>query len=172
MFMEQVAERYRGPVVILWDNLNVHYDGRAQRWTRYNARHDNRFTFAHTPKHASWVNQVVVLQRRVPRNGSFGSVQAFEERTLGDIAHWNDHEGHPFNWTFRGTRDLRSRRDHGPHARCIHRPQESREHDRAPPAALRTHAPARSKERLDALVVCQVRRLNPAFRRAFFGVHP
>ncbi|PID37802.1 MAG: IS630 family transposase [Proteobacteria bacterium] len=124
-FMEQVAARYPGPVVVIWDNLNVHYDGKAGRWAAFNARHDKRFTFVYTPKHASWVNQVEIwfsiLERRVLRNGSFANVDEVVERTLGYIDHWNADEAHPFNWTFRGTRDFRTRTDLGFHARSPHR---------------------------------------------------
>ena len=124
-FMEKVAARYPGPVVVIWDNLNVHYDGKDGRWAEFNSRHDDRFTFVYTPKHASWVNQVEIwfsiLERRVLRNGTFGSVDAVVDRTLGYIDHWNEHEVHPFNWTFRGTRDFRVRSDLGIHARPAHR---------------------------------------------------
>ncbi len=113
----------RGTVV--WDNLNVHYDGEPMRWTEFNKRHGGRFRFVHTPKHASWVNQVEIwfsiLERRLLRNGSFGSVDAVVERTLGYVDHWNEHERHPFEWTFRGTRDFRPRSDFGIHARATHR---------------------------------------------------
>ena len=39
-FMKKVARRYRGKrVVVIWDNLNIHFDGKAKRWSRFNARH-------------------------------------------------------------------------------------------------------------------------------------
>lgn len=106
-FMEAVAARTPGKVVIIWDNLNVHYDGKSKRWTEFNKRHGGRFTFVYTPKHASWLNQVEcwfsILERRVIRHASFPSVDAVNERVNGFIGHWNDHEAHPFNWTFRGS---------------------------------------------------------------------
>jgi transposase len=105
-FMEAVAKRVPGNVVVIWDNLNVHYDGKDQRWTRFNERHGGRFTFVYTPKHASWLNQVEVwfsiLERRILRNGSYASVDELVERTTGFIDHWNQDEAHPFRWTFRG----------------------------------------------------------------------
>ncbi|MFQ5791668.1 MAG: IS630 family transposase, partial [Acidobacteriota bacterium] len=56
-FMEKVATHYpQGKVHIIWDNLNIHYDGTEDRWSEFNRRHDNRFLFHYTPKHASWVN--------------------------------------------------------------------------------------------------------------------
>jgi transposase len=108
-FMEELARKYpTGPVYVVWDNLNIHYDGPDKRWTRFNERHGGRFHFVHTPLHASWVNQVEIwfsiLQRRVIKHGSFASVKELERAVLGFIAHWNRVEAHPFNWTFRGIR--------------------------------------------------------------------
>ncbi len=58
-FMEALARRHpTGEVHIVWDNLNIHLDGAERRWTRFNARHGNRFHFHYTPLHASWVNQI------------------------------------------------------------------------------------------------------------------
>ena len=51
-FMEAVARRYPGEVYVVWDNLNVHYDGKQERWTEFNRRHGGRFRFVYTPKHA------------------------------------------------------------------------------------------------------------------------
>jgi transposase len=105
-FMEMVAAAFPGKVVVIWDNLNVHYDGKDKRWTRFNERHGGRFEFVYTPKHASWTNQVEIwfslLHRRVLKHGSFPSVEAVTSRVIGFVAHWNEHEAHPFNWTFRG----------------------------------------------------------------------
>lgn len=106
-FMETVAARTPGPVVVIWDNLNVHHDGASQRWTAFNQRHGGRFTFVHTPKHASWLNQVEcwfsLLERRVLRHASFPDVASVNGRVAGFIDHWNAHEAHPFKWRFRGT---------------------------------------------------------------------
>jgi len=106
-FMHALAQRYEGrQVYVIWDNLNLHYDGRDSRWTRFNREHGARFHFIHTPLHASWVNQVEVwfsiLQRRVLRYGSFESVKALADDVLGFIRHWNRAEAHPFRWTFTG----------------------------------------------------------------------
>lgn len=114
-FMEQIAARIAGPVVVIWDNLNIHHDGPSGRWTAFNARHGGRFTFVHTPKHASWLNQVEcwfsILERRVLRHASFPDVDTLNERVDGFIAHWNAHEAHPFNWTFRGSFEPGNRED-------------------------------------------------------------
>lgn len=52
-FMEDVACLYPDVVVhVIWDNLNIHYDGPDERWKAFNQRHGNRFVFHYTPKHA------------------------------------------------------------------------------------------------------------------------
>lgn len=105
-FMEALAFRYpKGPVYVIWDNLNIHH---GKRWESFNRRHDRRFHFVYTPLHASWVNQIEIwfslLQRRILKCNSFHSFQELEEQVLGFIEHWNCTEAHPFAWTFRGTR--------------------------------------------------------------------
>jgi transposase len=53
-FMRDLARQYPDRrVYIIWDNLNVHYDGPTRRWTRFNQRHQRRFRFVYTPLHAS-----------------------------------------------------------------------------------------------------------------------
>lgn len=105
-FMDKLAKRYPDKVVyVVWDNLNIHYDGKDARWTEFNARHGQRFRFVYTPKHASWMNQIEIwfsiLQRRVLRHGSFASHGAQRRRVLGFVRRWNRVEGHPFRWTWR-----------------------------------------------------------------------
>ena len=105
-FMDKLAKRYPDKIVhIVWDNLNIHKEGKSARWTTFNARHGQRFRFAYTPKHASWMNQIEIwfsiLQRRVLRHGSFSSHGAQRRRILGFVRHWNRVEGHPFRWTWR-----------------------------------------------------------------------
>jgi transposase len=104
-FLELLALRYpSGPVYVIWDNLNVHT---GERWELFNKRHAGRFRFLHTPKHASWVNQIElwfsILQRRVIRYGSFHSRDSLRRAIRGFIANWNMLEAHPFRWRFRGT---------------------------------------------------------------------
>ena len=116
--MQEVARKNpRRPVYVVWDNLNIHYDGKDKRWTEFNARHGNRFHFNYTPKHASWLNQVEIwfsiLQRRVLRYGSFKSREQLRDRVLAFIAWWNEEEAHPFRWTWRTDKveDPRRRED-------------------------------------------------------------
>jgi transposase len=103
-FMEQVALAYpKGPVHIVWDNLNTH---RAQAvWDDFNARHDRRFIFHFTPLHASWVNQIELLfgiySRRVLRHASHTSIEHLQERTEAFMAQRN-RAPKPFKWTFAG----------------------------------------------------------------------
>ena len=106
-FLHALAQRYQGRCVyVIWDNLNLHHDGRDARWTRFNQEHGHRFRFVHTPLHASWVNQVEIwfsiLQRRVLRYGSFESVAALAHDVVGFVRHWNRAEARPFRWTFAG----------------------------------------------------------------------
>lgn len=106
-FMEYVARCVpSGQVYIVWDNLNIHYDGPDKRWIRFNERHGGRFHFVYTPLHASWVNQVEIwfsiLQRRVIKYGNFLSVADLKSKLEKFITHWNRREAHPFRWTFRG----------------------------------------------------------------------
>lgn len=106
-FMDALAERYpTGIVYVVWDNLDIHRDGKDGRWQAFNARHGNRFRFVFTPKHASWLNQIEIwfsiLQRRVIRYGDFVDVNDLARKLLAFIRQWNRAEAHPFRWTFRG----------------------------------------------------------------------
>jgi hypothetical protein len=105
-FMRTVAAQYpEGPVHIIWDNLNIHFDGPTQRWSRFNRRHGDRFVFHFTPKHASWVNQIELFfslaHRQCLRHGDFQSVDELRAALLGFIAAWNQ-RAHPFRWSFTG----------------------------------------------------------------------
>lgn len=106
-FLERVALAFpRKKVWVVWDNLNTHYDGNDERWTKFNERHDRRFRFVYTPFHASWVNQVEIwfsiLQRRVIRHGDFGHVNELVRDVMAFVRYWNRFEAHPFRWTFSG----------------------------------------------------------------------
>lgn len=106
-FVDGIARQFPGRrVIVVWDNLNIHHDGKRGRWTRFNQEHGHRFEFVHTPIHASWVNQIEIwfsiLQRRLLRHGSFSGIAELRERVLRFISHWNRHEAGPFRWTFSG----------------------------------------------------------------------
>ena len=105
--MEQVARRHPGRrIIVVWDNLNIHHEGKERRWTAFNERHGDRLTFVHTPLHASWVNQVEIwfsiLQRRVLRHGSFDGLAMLRDQVMGFIRYWNRYDARPFRWTFSG----------------------------------------------------------------------
>lgn len=142
-FMEELARHYpRQPVYVIWDNLNIHYDGADERWSRFNRRHGRRFHFVFTPKHAYWRNQVEIwfsiLQRRILKHEDFPTPAAQARRVCGFIAHWNRHERHPFRWTWRTDR-LQNRRDarrpsRSPHASATSRVPSPHASRRAPTA--------------------------------------
>jgi transposase len=103
-FMEELARwRPNGEIHVVWDNLNTHL---GERWEDFNRRHGGRFHFHFTPIHASWVNQVEcffsILARRVLRHGDFSSIEDFEWKLKTFLVEWNEHEAHPFRWTFTG----------------------------------------------------------------------
>jgi transposase len=104
-FMEAVAEEYQEArrIIVIWDNLNIHRDGKDDRWSQFNAQHGGKFEFVYTPIHASWVNIFFsILQRRCLKHGDFRSAEDLRERVLAFIERWNTQDGHPFDWTFRG----------------------------------------------------------------------
>jgi transposase len=106
-FMEALAVAYpTGEIHIVWDNLNIHHEGKAQRWSEFNRRHHGRFHFHYTPIHASWVNQVElffgIFSKRVLRYADFDNVEALEQASMAFITHWNRCEKHPFAWKFKG----------------------------------------------------------------------
>jgi len=106
-FMGQVAAEYpEGTVHVIWDNLNIHYDGPTRRWTRFNSHHGGRFVFHYTPNHASWVNQVEmffsIVHRQCLRHGDFHSKEELRTALLDYIDYWNRERAHPFRWNFSG----------------------------------------------------------------------
>lgn len=106
-FMAAVARRYRGKrVIVVWDNLNIHFDGKDERWTRFKARRGGRFEFVYTPLHASWLNQIElwfsILQRRVIRHGSFEHRGRIRAEVEAFARYWNLYEKKPFRWNFDG----------------------------------------------------------------------
>jgi transposase len=93
-FMEALAKRYpTKKIIVVWDNLNIHFDGKTGRWTEFHRRHGHRFEFVYTPIHASWVDQIEIwfsiLQRRVIQRGSFRSGAELMWRILGFIGRYN-----------------------------------------------------------------------------------
>jgi len=106
-FLQAVARTFpERRIFVVWDNLNLHHDGKDRCWNEFNRQHGGRFRFVYTPLHASWVNQIEIwfsiLQRRLLRYGSFESIADLREQVLAFIRYWNRFEAHPFNWRFSG----------------------------------------------------------------------
>jgi hypothetical protein len=63
-------------------------------------------TMTHTPKHASWMNQVEIwlsiLVRKVIKRGSFSSVKELKRKVLAFIDYYNRTMAKPFKWTYQG----------------------------------------------------------------------
>lgn len=66
----------------------------------------HRIRFQFTPKHCSWMNQIEnwfgFLQRRVIKDGQFGSVNLLESKIEKFIVYYNDFLVKPRNWKFKG----------------------------------------------------------------------
>lgn len=87
---------------LVLDNGSSHVSKATRAWL---AAHP-RFAVHHTPKHASWLNQVEIffsiLTRRLLRRGEFTSRQDL----IGQIREFTlayDDEARPFRWTYDGT---------------------------------------------------------------------
>ena len=106
-FMNALARHYRNKkVCIVWDNLNIHYDGKDARWASFNARHGGRFRFVYTPIHASWMNQVEIwfsiLVRKLLKRGNFTSLEDLKAKVLAFVEYFNRTMAKPFKWTYQG----------------------------------------------------------------------
>jgi hypothetical protein len=94
-FMENVALKYEGApkIIVVWDNLNIHYDGKDKRWINFNEKHNGKFEFHYTPNPASWVNQVEIfvsiLQKRALKHGSFRSQDDLRDQVMAFCKRWN-----------------------------------------------------------------------------------
>jgi transposase len=83
------------------DNLSAHFTPGVEEFLD-----NHRRIFLHnTPTHASWLNQVElffsILERRVLRNGEFGSVDELAARIIAFINDYN-RRAKPFRWTYDG----------------------------------------------------------------------
>jgi len=103
-FMDEVARTYRqARVHVVLDNLNTHRGDALHAWNR---RHGSRFVFHYTPTHGSWLNQIEIffgiLSRRVLKYASYATTRLLDNAVLRFLRVWNEEEGHPFRWTYRG----------------------------------------------------------------------
>jgi transposase len=87
---------------LVLDNGSSHVSKATRAWL---AAHP-RFTVHHTPKHASWLNQIEIffsiLARRLLLRGEFTSRQDLTDQ-IRDFTLAYDDEAHPFRWTYDGT---------------------------------------------------------------------
>jgi transposase len=87
---------------LVMDNGSSHVSRATRAWL---ADHP-RFVVHHTPKHASWLNQVEIffsiLARRLLRRGEFTSRQHLIDQILDFTLAYND-QARPFRWTYDGT---------------------------------------------------------------------
>jgi transposase len=87
---------------LIMDNGSSHTSKATRTWLQAHPR----FKVHHTPKHASWLNQVElffsILARRLLRRGEFTSRQDLIDQILAfTLAH--DDQASPFRWTYDGT---------------------------------------------------------------------
>jgi hypothetical protein len=85
------------------DNGSAHTSKKTRAWL---AGHP-RFHVHHTPKHASWLNQVETflstLARRVLRRGQFTSRNDLAEHIDDFVLAYDEHDAKPYRWTYDGT---------------------------------------------------------------------
>ncbi|MFD3657721.1 IS630 family transposase [Streptomyces sp. NPDC058620] len=87
---------------LVMENGSSHTSKATRTWL---AAHP-RFVVHHTPKHASWLNQVElffsILARRLLRRGEFASRQDLIDQ-IREFTLVYDDEARPFRWTYDGT---------------------------------------------------------------------
>jgi transposase len=88
---------------LVMDNGSSHVAKKTKAWL---ATHP-RFHVHHTPKHASWLNQVELffstLTRRLLRRGQFTSRDELAERIDDFVLAYDEHDAKPYRWTYDGT---------------------------------------------------------------------
>lgn len=89
-------------VHLVLDNGASHVARKTRAWLEAH----ERFTVHHTPKHASWLNQVElffsILTRKLLKRGEFTSRDDLVHRIMTFIHHHN-RTARPFAWTYDGT---------------------------------------------------------------------
>lgn len=87
---------------LIMDNGSSHTSKATRAWLALHPR----FVIHHTPKHASWLNQVEllfsILARRLLRRGELVSRQDLIDQ-IREFALVYDDEARPFRWTYDGT---------------------------------------------------------------------
>ncbi|MGQ0678175.1 MAG: IS630 family transposase [Actinomycetota bacterium] len=103
-FLEQIDRQVdQGiDVHLIMDNGSSHISKTTTAWFEAHPR----FLVHHTPKHASWLNQVElffsILTRRLLKRGEFESKEELVSRIMAFIEHYN-RTAKPFRWTYDGS---------------------------------------------------------------------
>jgi transposase len=103
-FLEEIDAQVpkRRTIHLILDNGSSHVSKATTAWLAEHAR----FVVHHTPKHASWLNQVElffsILTRRLLRRGEFDSRDDLVAKIMGFIDNHN-HTAKPFRWTYDGS---------------------------------------------------------------------
>jgi transposase len=88
---------------LVMDNGSSHVAKKTKAWLTAHPR----FHVHHTPKHASWLNQVELffstLTRRLLRRGQFTSRDELAERIDDFVLAYDEHDAKPYRWTYDGT---------------------------------------------------------------------
>lgn len=88
---------------LVMDNGSSHVAKKTKAWL---AAHP-RFHVHHTPKHASWLNQVELffstLTRRLLRRSQFASRTELAQRIDEFVLAYDQHDAKPYRWTYDGT---------------------------------------------------------------------
>jgi transposase len=88
---------------LVMDNGSSHVAKKTKAWLTAHPR----FHVHHTPKHASWLNQVELffstLTRRVLRRGQFASRDELTARIDEFVLNYDEHDAKPYRWTYDGS---------------------------------------------------------------------
>lgn len=103
-FLEEIEALVDSEIDIhlIMDNGSSHVSKATKGWLEAHSR----FTVHHTPKHASWLNQVElffsILTRRLLRRGEFESREDLVGQIMAFIENYNCN-ARPFRWTYDGS---------------------------------------------------------------------
>lgn len=88
---------------LVMDNGSSHVAKKTKAWLAARPR----FCVHHTPKHASWLNQVELffstLTRRLLRRGQFASRDELAAAIDDFVLAYDQHDAKPYRWTYDGT---------------------------------------------------------------------
>lgn len=88
---------------LVMDNGSSHTAKKTKAWLAVHPR----FHVHHTPKHASWLNQVELffstLTRRLLRHGQFATRDELAERIDDFVLAYDQNDAKPYRWTYDGS---------------------------------------------------------------------